>query len=410
VTAFASILHAGTLLVVNAILALLSAAIFIVLYATRPKVAASKGVLLWGLGYGAIALGFCILILPAFKVEFSYFVLLANLLIDAGTILTLFGVAIYLQRWGWELWALLPAAILGCIEIVLVIAGGESYRVMVPLGAGLRAIVTIATAIALWRCADDARQMAARLASVFHLVWAAMLGLRIIWWLGHPIADTAMDPTSTFGLLSRLLLTWAITPSYLWMLTRELDAELIRQARQDPLTGVANRRVIWAEGEKWAGTGSRKRQYLAVLIIDIDHFKAVNDNWGHGVGDEVLVGVAHSLAQHMRDEDLLARIGGEEFMALVRHDGPSIDQATDAIRAIAERLRQAIEKDAFPLPSGGNLVCTASIGYAISLRGQYQWKDIVEAADGALYDAKRNGRNQVMGGVYEPKAVHAKAD
>jgi diguanylate cyclase (GGDEF)-like protein len=317
-------------------------------------------------------------------------------------VFTLLGVTTYFQRWGWELWALLPAAVLTCIEIGLVFTGGENYRVMVPLGAGARAIVTIATAITLWRWSDEASRLAARSSSLFHLAWAAILTLRIGWWLTHPSAGQAADPTSTFGLLSRLLLTWAITPTYLWMLTRELDAELIRHARQDPLTGIPNRRVIWAEGQKWAETRDRKGRYMAVVIIDIDHFKAVNDNWGHAVGDDVLVGVAHTLARHMREEDLLARIGGEEFMVLSRHEHRDLTKAMSAIEAMAERLRQAIEKQEFSILGGERLKCTASIGYAVSQRGQSHWSTVVEAADKALYAAKRNGRNQVRGCSSQP--------
>lgn len=224
-----------------------------------------------------------------------------------------------------------------------------------------------------------------------------MLTLRIGWWLAHPSVGSAADPTSIFGLLSRLLLTWAITPTYLWMLTRELDAELIRHARQDPLTGIPNRRVIWAEGVKWAETHDRRGRYMGVVLIDIDHFKTVNDKWGHAAGDDVLVGVAHTLAQHMREEDLLARIGGEEFMVLSRHEYRDFAKATNAIQAMAERLRRAIERQEFGILGGEHLKCTASIGYAVSQRGQSDWSTVVEAADKALYAAKRNGRNQVRG-------------
>ncbi len=383
-------------------LALLSSAIFIASWASRLNPPRNKGLLHWGIGYALIGSGFCVLALPAARIDFPYLVLCGNLLIDVGTVLTLLGVAAYFQRLGWELWALLPAAVLASVEISLVLSGGENYRVMVPFGAGARAIVTIATATMLWRCSDEASRLAARSSSLFHLAWAAMLALRIGWWFAHPSMGAGADPTSTFGLLSRLLLTWAITPTYLWMLSRELDAELIRHARQDPLTGIANRRVMWAEGEKWVETVDRKGRYMAVVIIDLDHFKAVNDNWGHAAGDEVLVGVAHTLARHKREEDLLARIGGEEFMVLIRHEHRDLVKATNAIEAIAERLRQAIEKQEFSFSDSDILKCTASIGYAVSQRGQSHWSTVVEAADKALYDAKRNGRNQVRGSRVGP--------
>ncbi|ULU24627.1 diguanylate cyclase [Dyella terrae] len=392
----ARLAHAGTLLIVNALLAGLSSAIFLTLYATGPKGRRLHGVLLWGLSYAAFAVGFAVLILPGFHIDFAYLQLTGNLIIDVGAVLTLLGVTAYLELPRRRLWVLVPVALLAIVEIGSVIAGGENLRLMVILGNALTALLTIATGDALWHCVDKPRRAVARVAAAFHFLWAIMLLLRGAWWWFHPFADVTEDPTSTFGLLSRLILTWVITPSFLWMLTRELDAELIRQAHQDPLTGVPNRRVIWEQGERMAAQVDRQETSMAVLMIDVDHFKAINDRWGHDGGDQVLVAIAQTLQRYVRDEDLLARVGGEEFMVLIRHG----DEAT--VGEIAERLRRAIESHPIALPSGEALNCTASIGYCLLPRGQGHWRDIVISADQALYAAKRQGRNRVVGSRRQP--------
>ncbi|AIF47581.1 GGDEF domain-containing protein [Dyella japonica] len=385
----ARLAHAGTLLIVNALLAGLSSAMFLALYATRRNLRRVRGVLAWGLSYAAFAVGFGILVLPAFHIDFAFLALLGNLVIDIGAVLGLLAVNAYLELSRRRLWVLLPVAVLAFVEIGAVIAGGENFRLMVVLGNSLTALLVLATGAALWQCQDAPRRPVARMAAAFHFLWALMLLIRMAWWLVHPGANVGQESTSTFGLLSRLILTWVITPSFLWMLTRQLDAELIRQARHDPLTGVPNRRVIWEQGERIAAEADRRDTTMAVLMIDVDHFKAINDRWGHDGGDQVLIAIAATLDRHVRSDDLLARVGGEEFMVLIPHgDGP-------AVREIAERLRVAVESRPIAMPSGERLTCTVSIGCCLSPRGQARWRDVVIAADQALYAAKRHGRNRV---------------
>ena len=95
---------------------------------------------------------------------------------------------------------------------------------------------------------------------------------------------------------------------------------------------------------------------MAVLMIDVDHFKAINDTWGHDAGDQVLVAIAEALSAHVRGHDLLARIGGEEFMVLI---SPSDEQTA---KEIAERLRLSVQSRPIALRSGDQLACAVSIG------------------------------------------------
>ena len=389
----ASLMHAGTLLLVNALLAALSSALFFTLYMAHPRAGRQLGVLLWSTSFAAFAAGFGVLFVPAFHITFPDLGLVGNLLIDAGAALALLAANLYLDLPRRKLWTLAPAGVLALVETGLIARGGENLRHMVILGGALTGLITVTTGVAFWQCRDEAQRPVARLAGTFHFLWAAMLLIRMWWWIAHPQAPARSDPTSTFGLLSRVVLTWVITPSLLWMLTRKLDAELIRHASQDPLTGVANRRVIWEQGEQRMARSTQGQPPVAVLMIDVDRFKSINDEWGHDGGDQVLVAVAAALKRSIREKDILARVGGEEFMVLLH----LVDESET--REAAERLRQAVESERIPLSPSQDLRCTVSIGYCVAGHGEKSWRSVVISADRALYAAKQEGRNRIVGAM-----------
>ncbi|MBK8594380.1 MAG: diguanylate cyclase [Holophagales bacterium] len=162
------------------------------------------------------------------------------------------------------------------------------------------------------------------------------------------------------------------------------NAELGRLATTDPLTGAANRRHF---DETLALQVEQARRYgepLSLVLLDLDHFKAINDEYGHARGDEVLSEVSHRLQESLRVTDRLARWGGEEFAALLPH----CDAA--AALATAEKLRAVVSA---PSPSGAWTV-TASFGVA-QLRPGEGPEELMKRADAALYDAKAAGRNAV---------------
>lgn len=163
----------------------------------------------------------------------------------------------------------------------------------------------------------------------------------------------------------------------------------------DPLTGVANRRLferrLADEIERWL----RRREPLGYMLVDVDHFKRVNDEHGHHVGDQVLQRVAQVLGRELRAADLLARYGGEEFMLLL----PNTTLAQAA--AIAQRLCHGVARHAFRSAAGARIPVTVSIGVACldaepqeAGRAPGTW--LFEQADAALYAAKRGGRNRVL--------------
>ena len=159
-----------------------------------------------------------------------------------------------------------------------------------------------------------------------------------------------------------------------------------RLARTDELTGLHNRRSF-VEIFALSLSAARRHGYpLSLVIIDLDHFKAVNDTFGHGVGDLVLKDFAGLLLEKVRDEDIVVRWGGEEFIILLSHT------ACEAAAALAERIRSSFEQN----PNcAAPLTITASFGVA-QLRDGEKEEDLIRRADDALYRAKNMGRNRVV--------------
>ena len=176
-----------------------------------------------------------------------------------------------------------------------------------------------------------------------------------------------------------------------------LQEELAAQSKrfedelfEDPLTRVRNRRFLFSQLEALVSGARRHGRPLAVAMIDIDSFKAVNDSHGHEIGDQVLVAAGESLGRALRAEDVLGRLGGEEFLALLP------DTSEEAAAPAAERLRTAVAG------AGGPVPVTASVGWAVLHDGE-ESDDVIRRADTALYAAKSAGRDRVRGPATLPR-------
>ena len=161
-------------------------------------------------------------------------------------------------------------------------------------------------------------------------------------------------------------------------------------ALTDPLTGVYNRRYVAAHLEGLMARAGEVAKGPALLLFDIDHFKQVNDTWGHLAGDAVLCEIAKRAQRDVRSFDLVARYGGEEFLVLMPETN------LQAALVVAERLRLSIAEAPFILPDGaGDIHVTGSIGVATTLDHADSPTDLMRRADEALYAAKKAGRNRV---------------
>ncbi len=175
-------------------------------------------------------------------------------------------------------------------------------------------------------------------------------------------------------------------------------AEALRRlnhaVRHDDLTGVLARRAFLQQGERLLARYQRESAGLAVLMVDVDHFKQVNDRLGHGAGDQLLIGIAQAMKGVLRPQDVLGRLGGEEFAVVLPDASPAEAQT------IAERLRAVVEQLPVDAAPAHQQHATVSIGlvHSASLGGDADMDTLLLAADAALYRAKAQGRNRVMVG------------
>jgi two-component system cell cycle response regulator len=164
----------------------------------------------------------------------------------------------------------------------------------------------------------------------------------------------------------------------------------LSMALTDALTGLFNRRYVMTHLERMVARADEQHKTFALLMFDIDHFKTVNDTLGHAVGDFVLAEFARRISRHMRSFDLVARIGGEEFLAIM----PDTDVAM--VKVVAERLCAVIAEEPIIYNGDGAAVAiTTSIGVTIAGGGRESVDAVLKRADLALYRAKRTGRNRV---------------
>ncbi len=164
---------------------------------------------------------------------------------------------------------------------------------------------------------------------------------------------------------------------------------LQRQANSDPLTGLGNRRWLHNAASVELNRAARREQCVWVVVFDLDHFKTINDTYGHAAGDEVLMVVAEVTRRQLRPYDLMARIGGEEFCVV------AIDNTPNLGMTVAERIRAALE-DCRPIVGGIAVPITASFGVHLGDARTESFADMLLQADAGLYGAKESGRNLVI--------------
>jgi diguanylate cyclase (GGDEF)-like protein/PAS domain S-box-containing protein len=171
---------------------------------------------------------------------------------------------------------------------------------------------------------------------------------------------------------------------------RRHEAELRHMADHDPLTGLLNRRSFERELQRHVAHVERYGSQGAAIVLDLDHFKTVNDTLGHSAGDDLIVRVAHALRTRLRDSDALARLGGDEFAILLSMATP------EEAHAVAEAVLESVRTQTVPTATGRTRTVTASLGLALFSRTpQLTGEEVLVNADLAMYDAKEAGRDRL---------------
>ena len=223
------------------------------------------------------------------------------------------------------------------------------------------------------------------------VVWIALVhGLALLYLpAGDAYFDRWLDVVASATLV-------AFVVEFLATRNRKLVEQLVDEARVDKLTGLLNRRGFLERADAEVARAQRETTWLGVASFDLDHFKAINDDFGHEIGDRFLARVADLLRAEMRESDVLARMGGEEFVALL--PGQGVEEAT----AVAERVRKRLQDADDPeQPS-----VTVSAG-VVSVVAPENLDDVLRAADDALYEAKFSGRNRTITRMPEGKSAAA---
>ncbi|HET6604800.1 MAG TPA: GGDEF domain-containing protein [Xanthomonadaceae bacterium] len=282
--------------------------------------------------------------------------------------------------------------------LVLAVLAASAWWMEPALQAPRVAVASFAFAVltglcvpALLRAPQAARGPALYATMAVFAVAAVLLLVRALYYL--VASPPALDPFAPSALQVAALVVGAALPvvgtiGLLLMCTDRVRAALERLARFDSLTELCNRRAIYQAANAAIAGAQRTGQPLAIAVIDVDHFKRINDKLGHAAGDRALVQLAQRLRAAARAEDQVGRVGGEEFVMVLPRCGE------ETARIAAERLRTSIAEQPLDL-DGQQWPITVSIGVAVLRPGESNFDPVLRRADRALYAAKDAGRNRV---------------
>lgn len=293
------------------------------------------------------------------------------------------------RTWPW--W--FSAAVIPVFMLVLD-SDPVSPRAAGAAGVGLLAFVTAGFFV---RNAPPKLRTASRWCAALLAWFGLMRLLRAGWFLymgdGYDVLGPSSASILSYAVNAIFVTLWGFGFMFLCAARVETELDESREAlrqlsRKDALTGLANRRAFFDDVSEELARAQRNRQPVAMLMIDIDRFKEINDSLGHAVGDQVLLTVANCLQRELGTRDILARIGGEEFAALLVHTpAPQAKLTAERLRATVAAARTG-DRDEQP-------AVTVSIGVAVSEDGARGVEELLRAADQTLYGAKHAGRNRV---------------
>jgi len=225
------------------------------------------------------------------------------------------------------------------------------------------------------------------------LAIVAMLGFTFVVWFLRMLSHTGLiegqDIYSSLSLYNGIIAGVSLTVSMILLTNERINMKLVEQATRDPLTGTLNRRAFIESSSPYLASLQRSKSQLAVCVLDLDHFKSINDRFGHGFGDQVLQEFVEIARIGLREGDLLARYGGEEFVILLPNTSGA--QACH----VMQRLNETLANNNI-VANGEHLHVTFSAGVCCAQGPIHiELENLLEAADRAMYKAKAAGRNRV---------------
>lgn len=352
------------------------------------RTAAVRG---WGIAMIVYAVGLAFTVAQFLPAAASNFI--GNLLIATSSAVAARGV---LPLAGKSLDLRVAAAIIAATAVALA-AGNFGGGASLPVN--MVAPTVAATVFFAWAAAALSRDPPADAVRAARFVAYTFLVAIVVWWvrvaaiplmLAEPVDRERFDVVISLLAIAQILVGVSAAFGLLWTEVQLSHAALSHMAFTDPLTGLLNRRSMLERFDEALARAKRGGRALALVVFDVDHFKAFNDRHGHLAGDEALRHVARLLASGKRTEELLGRVGGEEYVLVM--EGASPVQAL----AAAERLRESVSST--PVAVGGaDLPVALSGGLATYPEDGDDWDALFAAADLRLYEAKATGRNRVRG-------------
>jgi len=339
----------------------------------------------WSLSF--LVLGVSMALIAAHRVlPTAITIAVANVLAVGGMFLMRTGTAIFARRPHYPLLGVFLLALIAAVSVGWGVISPD-YRVRVTVFGLITSLLVTLMASDLWAARHGQQRLIVLSMSVLYAILVVMTLVRS----AHAYWVDASDTLFRGGVIEALFFfvahaTLFFVPfGFLLMTSQRLQIRLDRLANEDELTGVLNRRAFLARSLELLA--SARSNATALMVLDLDNFKALNDSHGHAAGDAVLRQFARLVAAQLRPQDLFARVGGEEFWVLL----PGTDAA--GAQALAERLRAAVESSAM-LFGRTRLRVTVSIG--VSRVHDADISGALAAADRAMYEAKSRGRNQVI--------------
>jgi len=291
------------------------------------------------------------------------------------------------RRLSWPAMLMPPLVLVGLLALFL-----YDFGIRVALAS---LVLAGQAAWVLWALFDrrrDTMGRGARMVMVGMAIEVAVLLARAAAGAGHTLGAQHLLQADGIQILT-FITTFSVlliaSLGFVFMSKERADEINRRLAALDELTGVANRRSIIAALDRDVARAIRTREPLAVMMVDIDHFKNVNDEHGHLAGDQVLRKVVDVVRRRLRSQDIVGRYGGEEFLVVL------CDTPLQGAQQLAEQLREAVQASR-SLCGGQEVAVTVSVGvFGGRLEPGDGWDQLIHAADNALYRAKQNGRNRV---------------